>query len=320
MGSGVLVFRRGREDSLAEPPLPEQESYALGRTMRMNDQNLLAPDGTRIAFGWVGSGPPLLLTNGLTTSSSFWKYLRPIWQAKYTVITWDLPGHGDSAPSKSPEGATIEALPNIMARILDAVGVEQAVQIGWSVGSQVVLEMYRQWPQRVRALVTLFGPAGRALESTRLPISGKRLEQLARHARAERVASLLSRLVRVPLLPGVTALLRRAQLIGQHTSNEDLREILDHVARIDPKTLPLMTLSAQLHSAYDLLPAIAVPWLIMAAARDPFMPLEAVAVPMHRAAPGSELVVLKEATHAALLDFPDQIAEAVEGFLTRRLA
>ena len=47
--------------------------------MRTNDQSLLAPDGTRIAFRAVGSGPTLLLTNGLTTTSTFWKYLIPIW-------------------------------------------------------------------------------------------------------------------------------------------------------------------------------------------------------------------------------------------------
>jgi hypothetical protein len=34
-------------------------------------------------------------------------------------------------------------LPAIMARIMDAIGLERAVHVGWSVGSQIVLEMYR---------------------------------------------------------------------------------------------------------------------------------------------------------------------------------
>src|SRR5690349_20297046 len=129
-----------------------------------------------------------MLTNGLTTSTGFWKYLHPRWCERYTVITWDLPGHGSSAPSATSAGARIEALPATMARILDAEGVAQAVHIGWSVGSQIVLEMYRQYPERVAALATLFGPAGNALEHTRLPISGKYLEQLAGQAQAARVA------------------------------------------------------------------------------------------------------------------------------------
>jgi pimeloyl-ACP methyl ester carboxylesterase len=288
--------------------------------MLMNDRSLDAADGTRIAYGVAGTGPALMLTNGLTTSTSFWKYLRPLWLAHHTVVTWDLPGHGSSGPSASVEGATIEALPAIMGRVLEAAGVEQAVHVGWSVGSQIVLEMYRQYPARVRALATLFGPAGKALENTRLPLSGKRLEQLASYSQAERVVSLLTKIAGLPLSRHVSTMLRKAHLVGLQTSEEDLREIFDHIARLDARTLPLLTLSCQRHSAYDVLPGLAVPLLIMAGGDDPFMPLASVAVPMHEAAPGSELVVLKTATHSALLDFPAEIAQYVEDFLARRLA
>lgn len=285
--------------------------------MQSNDRRVVAPDGTRIAYGVAGSGPALMLTNGLTTSTGFWKHLQPRWRTHHTVITWDLPGHGSSAPSVSSAGASIEALPAIMARILDAEGIAQAVHIGWSVGSQIVLEMYRQFPERVSALATLFGPAGNALQHTRLPVSGRHLEQLAGHGQAAHVAALVTYLARLPVGSALTALLRRARLIGERTSPGDLREILDHVVRLDPHTLPLMTLSCQRHSAFDVLPRVAVPLLIMAGGQDPFMPLETVAKRMHEAAPGSELVVLETATHAALLDFPDEIGVHVEDFLAR---
>jgi pimeloyl-ACP methyl ester carboxylesterase len=192
--------------------------------------------------------------------------------------------------------------------------------VGWSVGSQIVLEMYRQYPERVLALATLFGPAGKALESTRLPLSGKRLEQLASYSQAERVVSLLTKIAGLPLGRHVSGMLRRAHLVGLQTSEEDLQEIFDHIAQLDPKTLPLLTVSCQRHSAYDVLPTLAVPLLIMAGGDDPFMPLAGVAVPMHEAAPASELVVLQTATHSALLDFPAEIAQHVEDFLARRLA
>ncbi|HEX6239525.1 MAG TPA: alpha/beta hydrolase, partial [Polyangiales bacterium] len=164
---------------------------------------------------------------------------------------------------------------------------------------------------------TLFGPAGNALEHTRLPISGKQLERLAGHGQAVRVALLVTRLARLPVGAGLMTWLRRARLIGARTSADDLREILDHVVHLDPRTLPLMTLSCQRHSAYDVLPRVTVPLLIMAGGQDPFMPLESVAMHMHEAAPGSELVVLETATHAALLDFPDEIGAHVEAFLAR---
>jgi pimeloyl-ACP methyl ester carboxylesterase len=287
--------------------------------MRTNDQSLLAPDGTRIAFRAVGSGPTLLLTNGLTTTSTFWKYLIPSWLERYQVVTWDLPGHGDSAPAATPGGATIEALPPIMAGILERLGVAQAIHIGWSVGSQIVLELYRQYPAAAKALVMLFGPAGHALENTRLPIPGAWIERLARHRSAEACVRLLGRCARAPVPPGLTALLRRAHIIGPDTRAADLREILDHLARLDPRTIPLLTLSAQKHSAFDVLPKVKVPLLLMTARQDPFMPMEHVAMPMHQAAPGSELVVLDAATHAALLDFPGEVARHIDDFIARRV-
>jgi pimeloyl-ACP methyl ester carboxylesterase len=284
----------------------------------MNDQSVSAPDGTRIAYGVAGQGPALMLTNGLVTSTSFWKYLRPLWLRRFTLLTWDLPGHGASAPAASEQGACIEALPAIMARVMDAAGIERAVHVGWSVGSQIVLEMYRQYPARVQALITLFGPAGRALESTRLPVPARFIEYFINHPQAHLMARLLSWCVGLPLPSSVTQLLRRARLIGLQTSEKDLREILDHLTRLDLRTATWLAASCQRHSAYDVLPQIAVPLLIMAAGRDPFMPAEGVALPMHEAAAGSELVIIEGATHAALLDFPDEIAKHVDDFLCRR--
>jgi pimeloyl-ACP methyl ester carboxylesterase len=140
---------------------------------------------------------------------------------------------------------------------------------------------------------------------------------------AVRQAHVISRLiagfVELPMAPGLSRLLRQARLIGLQTSERDLRQILDQLARMDPRTAPRLALSSQRHSAYDVLPRVQVPLLIMAAGRDPFMPVKRVAIPMHQAAPGSELVIIEGATHAALLDFPDEIAKHVDEFLARRL-
>jgi pimeloyl-ACP methyl ester carboxylesterase len=224
---------------------------------------------TRIAFGAVGSGPTLLLTNGLTTTSTFWKYLVPMWRERFQVVTWDLPGHGDSAPAATARGATIEALPAIMAGILEQLGVARAIHIGWSVGSQIVLELYRQYPACAEALVMLFGPAGHALENTRLPIPGAWIERIMRHPGAETLVGVIGRWARLPLLPGLAVALRQARIIGPDTRAADLREIFDHLARLDPHTMPLMTLSAQEHSAFDVLPSVQVPLLLMTGAAGP---------------------------------------------------
>lgn len=126
-------------------------------TERESERTLIARDGTRIAYAVAGEGSAFVLTNGLTTTTSFWKYVRPIWLRNHTVITWDLPGHGRSGPAQSAATARVEAQPELMMGILDALAIERAVHIGWSTGCQLVLEAYRQFPERCSRLALLFG-------------------------------------------------------------------------------------------------------------------------------------------------------------------
>jgi pimeloyl-ACP methyl ester carboxylesterase len=234
------------------------------------------------------------------------------------VIGWDLPGHGRSAAAQSRRTAAVDSLPRLMRGILDALNVDRALHVGWSTGCQVVLEMYRQYPERCAALALLFGPAGRVLETTRLPLPGAWFAPVV-HALPARAFSLICRGVSSALeVPGIIPLGRRLDLIGAHTDDRDVRDVFAHIGRVDPNTLREMLLSLQAHSAHALLPNIRVPLLIIAGDRDPFAPSEQVGMLMHAAAPDSQLVRLPEGTHTALLDEPDVIAQAVEA-LGRRV-
>src|SRR5262249_28760550 len=148
--------------------------------LSINDRYLVAHDGTRIAYRVEGSGPALVLTNGLTTTTTFWKYLRPRWLQKHTLLTWDLPGHGNSGPAQSAEGASFPGQPRFLAAVMRAAGLSHAAQIGWSTGAQVVLETYRQFPALCDSLSLLLGGAGNVLTTSRLPVGGALIDRLAR--------------------------------------------------------------------------------------------------------------------------------------------
>jgi pimeloyl-ACP methyl ester carboxylesterase len=287
----------------------------LGARMIDNNLTVLAPDRTRIAYSVTGRGPALVLTNGLTTSSFFWKYLQPRWRDTHTVITWDLPGHGRSGPAESEASARIEGQPAILARVMDAAGVASAVQIGWSVGCQIVLELYRQLPERCTALCTLFGPAEHALTNTALPVHGAWLHALLNHQGGVASAALVQRVAQAAKLPGGPALARALGLVG--SVDADVRQLLSDLGGLHSRTGQRLALSAEAHSAFDVLARLQVPLLIMTGERDRFAPPASVATPMHAAAPSSELVSLPGATHTALLDHADEIGDAVDRFLAR---
>jgi pimeloyl-ACP methyl ester carboxylesterase len=281
------------------------------------DRRLIADDGTSIAYGAVGSGPALMLTNGLTTDTTFWKYVGELWSRHYTVIGWDLPGHGRSAAAQSPRTAAVDTLPRLMRGILDALSIERALHVGWSTGCQVVLEMYRQYPERCAAIALLFGPAGHVLNTTQLPLPGTWFAPVVRALPARAFDLMCRGVSRALAVPAIIPLGRKLNLIGAHTDDRDVREVLAHIGMVDPNTLREMLLSLQAHSAHALLPNVQVPLLIFAGDRDPFAPSAQVGMRMHYAAPDSQLVRLPEGTHTALLDEPDLIAQTVEGFARR---
>lgn len=282
--------------------------------MTARERILVAADGTRVAYRREGEGPALLLCNGITTSSFFWTHLAPRWARRFTVITWDLKGHGRSEPARSGDGVTIPALARDALQILDAEGIAEVVPIGFSMGCQVALEIYRAAPARVRGLVLLLGPAGRVFD-TALGRVGPLL-----HAMIERMPRpgfrLAFRGVRgIVGLPGSRKLGQLLGLVGPAATPADVKLYIEHFVRdLDPGTLAAMALAAQSHDASDLLANIATPTLIVAGDRDVFAPAPRVGVPLHRAIPGSRLLRLPAGTHTSLFEHHDEIGAAVERF------
>ena len=281
-----------------------------------NDRTVVAADGTRVAYGIHGDGPPVVLVNGLTTSVYYWDHLFPRWSRRFTLITWDFKGHGRSEPARSPEGATIPALADDLRRILDDAGIDRAALVGFSMGAQVILEAYRAFPERITALVPLFGPYQRVLDTALGPFGRligavvKRVPRGLFNAGA-RVVVQAGRL-RAPYTVG-----QRLGLIGPNASYGDVRRFLDHLRQIHPPTIQRMALSAQAHSAADVLPRIAVPTLVVTGDADPFAPATKVGAPMQRLIPGAELLRMPHGTHTSLFEHYDELDAAITGFFER---
>jgi pimeloyl-ACP methyl ester carboxylesterase len=288
------------------------ETYPITQHL---EQRLTLADGTDIAFAVEGQGPPVVLTNGVTTNTELWRYLRPRFAQSHRVLRWDLPGHGASSPAREIQTADLAAQPEVIVQLMDRAALPSAVQIGFSTGCQVVLELYRRYPERCSALVLLLGSAGRTLSTTSLPFSGAIIERVALGMPAPLFGALVRAMARIAHAPGGQFLPRRLNLIGPDTSRQDAALITEHLTRIDPRTVQRMVPSAEAHSAWDVLEQIRVPVLIVAGDRDPFAPADAVGEKMHALCPAAHLVHLPRGTHTALLDHAGVIGDAVEAFL-----
>lgn len=260
----------------------------------------------------------VVLTDGVGCDGYVWKYLRRDLAAERRVLHWHYRGHGRSPLPRDPRRIAIPDLADDLAAVLDDSGTEGAVLCGHSMGVQVVLETYRRHPGLVRGLVLVCGSPENPLRTFR----GRRtLEAVLPRVRSavERAPRLINHAARL-LLPTrlAFALAARVEINAELIRAADFMPYLRGLSRLEMPFFLSMLAAAGEHSATDLLPAIAVPTLVVAGERDGFTPPE-LSRSMAAAIPGAELCEIAGGSHTTPLERPDLVGRAVRDFLVRRV-
>ena len=101
-------------------------------------------------YAVYGQGEPLLLLHGGLGSTDMFQPVLPVLAAHRQVIGVDLQGHGRTPLGDRP--MSLPAMGDDMAAVLDALGVQQADVLGYSMGAGVAFQLALQHPDRVRRL------------------------------------------------------------------------------------------------------------------------------------------------------------------------
>ena len=114
-------------------------------------------DGVKLHSSSAGKGAKtVVLVHGWTCDDSSWRSQVPVLAKEYRVLTLDLPGHGQSG---SPKGGTFSM--DLFARAVEAVRSEakadKVVLVGHSMGTPVIRQYARLYPQHVAGLVFVDG-------------------------------------------------------------------------------------------------------------------------------------------------------------------
>lgn len=125
----------------------------------MPDSSLRVPsDGIELAVETFGDGPWLVFAHGLTGNRHGTRRQFTPLADRYRIVIYDQRGHGDSTPVTDPALYDLDRMAGDMAAVMDALGIEQAIVGGESMGAATTLRFALRWPQRVRALL-LTAPA-----------------------------------------------------------------------------------------------------------------------------------------------------------------
>ena len=120
-----------------------------------------SPDGTRIAYDCIGTGPAIVLVHGGGGRRSDWHdagYVRHL-QEEFLVITLDLRGHGESGLPTDPGQYTTVKMGHDIQAVVDACGVERFCIWGMSYGGKVSRYLAVQ-SKRVEKLILMGTPLG----------------------------------------------------------------------------------------------------------------------------------------------------------------
>ncbi|MGY3531747.1 alpha/beta fold hydrolase [Bradyrhizobium sp. USDA 4452] len=242
--------------------------------------------GVDIYYEIHGSGPPLILTHGYSSTSAMWRGQIEALSKRHRLILWDMRGHGQSDYPDNPDAYSEALTVGDIAALLDAAGADKAIVGGLSLGGYMSLAFHRAHPERVRALLIIdTGPGfkkddAREVWNKRARDTGDRFDRegldVLKSASAER-ASVTHRNAR-----GL-ALAARGML-----TQRDARVI-------------------------ESLPGIKVPSLVVVGADD--TPFLAASDYMAAKIPGAQKAVIPNAGHAVNIDQPQAFIAAVLPFL-----
>jgi pimeloyl-ACP methyl ester carboxylesterase len=275
-----------------------------------------ASDGALLHWRADGHGPiALLASNGIGISTFFWRRLAAHFAPTHTFVTWDYRGHGSSPVPDGPENLTVALCARDLWTVVDRVGFQRAVLLGHSMGSQVILEAYREQRGRVQALLPIMGAPGKVFSSF---VGGSKLEPLYRllvevgSANARLAGQALRSVLQVP---GVWEAVKALGIVHPDLCpHEDFESYFAHLSQLDLRGYFALARDLLSHDASDLLPEIDVPALVVGGERDLFTPLER-SREMASRIPRAEFLVLREGSHAAMVEQPELLALTMEKFL-----
>jgi pimeloyl-ACP methyl ester carboxylesterase len=267
-------------------------------------------DGVKLAYRDTGAGVPVVFLHPTPLDQDYWRPLNEN-LAGIRAIVPDLRGHGRSELGKTlPVGGfarvpdapvlSMAQLAKDLLALLDRLEVPEAVLAGCSIGGYVLLELWRQAPQRLRGLAFVCSKPQPDAEAN----LDKRAATIA-ILRTRGTGTIFDGMVHT--LTGATALQRHPEIVDQLRARMTLTVEAAVAVQAGLATRP---------DSVSTVATIGVPVLAIAGGEDPGVTAADMEV-FHAAPGGCEFHLLPDAGHFAAYEQPQKVATLMAGWLRR---
>lgn len=279
-----------------------------------DEHDFVSFDGTRIRYQSYGTGKPIVLSNGLGGTFAAWRHVYAALGDRYRILCWDYRGlYG----SERPRDLTSVTVPNHckdLEALLERESIDQAVFVGWSMGTQVNFEFHRNHADMMKGLVLLNGTCGTPFD-TALGIPGSKRIILAGLELMRRYPEIVSKGSGLATSwPQLIPILQQLGLVGKTLDMDVFSALAGDFVGLDFETYAETLKYLGEHDACDQVDQVQCPGLVITGDRDIMTPVSTARHIQGRMKDCS-MVVIEDATHYATVEFPDKVISALEEFL-----
>lgn len=147
---------------MAQPLVSSPEE--TDRRIRLTHHLLELDDGHEVGVSVGGQGVPLVFLHGLALNrGAYLRMLSRVAGLGFLVSAIDAAGHGDTHNLPRNAGELADRV-DLTLRTLDALGIQQAVFAGHSMGGRMAIQLAAVAPDRVLAAVLFDAAAGASLD------------------------------------------------------------------------------------------------------------------------------------------------------------
>ena len=272
-----------------------------------------------IAYKMLGKGDPILLFNGASDGMDAWDPSFPrILSSNHTVIAFDSRGIGNTTAGSKPY--TYQQLANDSAGLLDALKIPKADVMGYSLGSYIAEQLAIMYPDKVNSLVLVGSSCGGKDHTPKPPefiklqseIINKSLNNVS--ISQEELKELISASV-------------GSGWIKLHPESLDIPANLTTLQQLKPGLPPEIANNQNIvgkhwednptwAGACDELAKTARPTLVITGTDDDKYQPHVNSLKIVEKIPGAWLVQIKDAGHAVMDQYPEEIGKIVNTFLS----
>jgi len=275
-------------------------------------------DGIRLYYSAEGPkhAPPLLFCYGLVCSKLQWKYQMEHFRQTHRVYHLDYRGHGMSARPEDASTVTIETCARDIIDFLDEVKIPKVTVLGHSLGVNIILDLYRIAPARVKALVLANGtpkdPFETMFHHNFLQVFFPAV-RVAHGLFPDLLQKFWASQGTNPINQEFVAL---AGFNTKYAKKSDINEYLRLTSTVELDIFLNLLNDFMKTDATPWLHEVAVPTLVLAGEKDKITPALNQKI-FHKLIPSAEFHLIKEGSHCPQMEKPELINEIIGNFLAR---